>query len=80
MALPWAACVECTKASPTQHADGSDINAGKSSKDATEEFGTALVDAWAASLAAEVLTRSGQEPPPTDELKRGYAQPQPGRR
>ena len=70
--LPWFG--------ETQHADGSDINAGKSSKDATEEFGTALVDAWAASLAAEVLTRSGQEPPPTDELKRGYAQPQPGRR
>ena len=70
--LPWFG--------ETEHADGSDINAGKSSKDATEEFGTALVDAWAASLAAEVLTRSGQEPPPTDELKRGYAQPQPGRR
>jgi hypothetical protein len=81
-----------------KYADGADINAGLSAKDATEEFGatrahalflrvafslsracldkitmysrdwfknlplsagTALVDAWAASLAAEVLERSG---------------------
>jgi creatinine amidohydrolase/Fe(II)-dependent formamide hydrolase-like protein len=65
----------------TKFADGADVNSGKSAKDATEGFGTALVDAWAASLAAEVLQRSGLlVPDDLGDLKRGCAHPLPGRR
>ena len=47
----------------------------------SEAFGGRLVDAWAASLAEEVLIISGRAPDSCGVLHRnGYAQPLPGRR
>eukprot|EP01052_Picozoa_sp_SAG31_P011665 SAG31_NODE_664_length_12996_cov_4.853997_12_plen_329_part_00 len=74
--LPWF--------SKPAFGDGPDCGDGKraSSADATTEFGTRMVDAWAASLAAEVQRRSGATISAADEeaLFRGSVEPQPGRR
>jgi creatinine amidohydrolase len=69
--LPWFGQPE--------YGDGPD---GGSAADATTEFGTRMVDAWAASLAAEVLKRSGAILDAAAEaaLFRGSAEPPPGRR